>query len=271
MEIIELWRFQFFRNAVMASVLCGVGCSVIGVFIVNMRIPFIGVAMSHAAMAGAIFATVIGLSPFWCGFGLAVAAALATGPLTDRSRMDPNISLGILFSLTMGLAFLGIGLAPEPKNDLMGLIWGNILLLSGADILRMALVTALSVSFVIVLYKELKAIMFSRLLAAAAGIRERFVYYALLVICGATLTAHLDTVGGLMLFSMIVAPAASAYQLSYRMSTMFILAGIFGVLSAFLGILCSTLFNLPTGACVVIAASAVFGICVAMSPKRAAH
>lgn len=66
MDILQLWNFAFFRNAVLASLLCGVGCSVIGVFIVNMRIPFIGVAMSHAAMAGAVFAILLGIDPLWC-------------------------------------------------------------------------------------------------------------------------------------------------------------------------------------------------------------
>lgn len=268
MDILELWQFQFFRNAVAASFLCGVGCSVIGVFIVTMRIPFIGVAMSHAAMAGAVFGLLTGISPVWCGFALAVAASMAVGPLADRVRMDPNISLGVIFSLMMGLAFLGIGLAPEPRSDMMGLIWGNILLLSAEDIRLMALVTAVSLGVVVLFYKEFKAVMFSRLLAAAAGIRARFAWYTLLVLCGATVTVNLDTVGGLMLFSMIVNPAAAAYQFTYRMNRLFVLAAVFGVLSASVGIAASSIFNLPSGACVVVASSAIFGVALTLSPKR---
>ncbi|MEA1997260.1 MAG: metal ABC transporter permease, partial [Gemmatimonadota bacterium] len=199
MDILDLWQFAFFRNAAAASILCGIGCSVIGVFIVSMRVPFIGVAMSHAAMAGAVIALLLGGDPLWWGFGTAVACSFAIGPLADRSRMDPNISLGVIFSLTIGIAFLGIGLAPEPKNEMLGLIWGNILLLSSRDVVRMAIVTALSLGIVALFYKEFKAIMFSRLLAAAVGIRERLVYYILLTLCGATVTVNLDTVGGLML------------------------------------------------------------------------
>jgi len=268
LDILELWQFAFFRNAIAASFLCGIGCSVIGVFIVNMRIPFIGVAMSHAAMAGAVIALLAGFDPLLGGFGLAVASSFAIGPLADRSRMDPNISLGIIFSLMIGIAFLGIGLAPEPKNEMLGLIWGNILLLSRENVVRMAVVTALSLAVVVLFYKEFKAIMFSRLLAAAVGIRERFVYYLLLALCGATVTVNLDTVGGLMLFSMIVNPAAAAYQFSYRMGKLFFLAAVFGVLSAAAGIITSGLFNLPSGACVVIASSAVFGLALVFSPKR---
>jgi len=267
-ELADLWQFAFFRNALAASLLCGVSCSMIGVFIVCMGIPFIGVAMSHAAMAGAVFALLAGFDPLAGGFTVAIACSLVVGPLTDRSRMNPNISLGILFSLMMGLAFMGIGLAPEPKNEMMGLIWGNILLLSAGDVLRMAVVTAVTLALVALLYKEFKAVMFSRPLAAAVGIRDKLVYYLLLVLCGATVTVNLDTVGGLMLFSLIVNPAAAAWQFTYRLSRMFLLSAVFGVASAASGIVLSSVFDLPSGACVVISSSAVFGFALAISPKR---
>jgi len=268
LDFLDLWQFAFFRNAVLASVLCGVGCSVLGVFIVSMRIPFIGVAMSHAAMAGAVFGLLLGLDPLWCGFALAVAASILIGPLAEGSGMDPNISLGIIFSVMMGIAFLGIGLAPEPKNEMLGLVWGSILLLAREDILRMAVVTASSLAVIILFYKEFKAVMFSRFLAAAVGIHERFVYYLLLILCGATVTVNLDTVGGLMLFSLIVNPAAAAYQFTYRMGRLFVLSALLGVTSAGSGILFSCFFNLPSGACVVIFSSAIFGLALLVSPKR---
>jgi len=267
-DLYELWQLQFFRNALAAGLLCGVGCPVIGVFIVSMRIPFIGVAMSHAAMAGAVFGMISGLDPVVCAFATALVSSLFIGPLADRAQMDPNISLGIIFSLCMGLAFLGIGLAPEPKNDVLGVIWGNILLLSTEDVRRMAVVTAASLGVILLFYKEFKAVMFSRLVAAAAGVPERAAYYALLVLCGATVTINLDTVGGLMLFSMLINPAAAAYQFTYRMSTLFLLSALFGVLSAAVGILLSCLFDLPSGALVVISSSVIFSAALAVSPKR---
>ena len=268
MDLATLWQFPFFQNAVYASLLCGVGCSAVGVFIVCMRIPFIGVAVSHAAMTGAGFAMLAGVDPLLGGFALALACSLLVGPLADRSQMNPNISLGVIFSFMMGLAFLGIGLAPEPKNEMLGLIWGNILLLSGLDVARMAVVTAVVLAVIAAFYKEFKAVMFSRILAAAAGVRERLAYYILLSLCGATVTVNLDTVGGLMLFSMIVNPAAAAWQFTWSLGRMFVLSAVFGVLSAASGIMVSARFDLPSGACVVISSSLVFGLALVFSPKR---
>ena len=82
------------------------------------------------------------------------------------------------------------------------------------------------------------------------------------------MTVHLDTVGGLMLFSMIVNPAAAAYQFTYRIGRLFVLAALLGILSAGTGIIFSSFFNLPTGACVVISSSVVFGLAFLFSPKR---
>lgn len=268
MDLVTLWQFPFFQNALYASVLCGVGCSAVGVFIVCMRIPFIGVAVSHAAMTGAVFAVLAGVDPLAGGFAMALACSLFVGPLADSSRMNPNISLGVIFSLMMGLAFLGIALAPEPKTEMMGLIWGNILLLSGSDIIRMAVVTAVVLAVIKLFYKEFKAVMLSRSLAAAVGVREKLVYYLLLTLCGATVTVNLDTVGGLMLFSMIVNPAAAAWQFTWSLGRMFVLSAVFGVFSAASGIAVSAFLDLPSGACVVISSSMVFGISLIVSPKR---
>ncbi len=268
MDLAALWQFPFFRNAIYASLLCGVGCASVGVFIVCMRIPFIGVTMSHAAMTGAVFAVLAGVDPLAGGFALALACSFFIGPLAESSRMNPNISLGVIFSLMMGLAFLGIGLAPEPKTEMMGLIWGNILLLSGSDVIRMAVVTAVVLAVIKLFYKEFKAVMFSRNLAAAVGVHERMIYYLLLALCGATVTVNLDTVGGLMLFSMIVNPAAAAWQFTWSLGRMFALSTVLGVLSTVSGIAASALLDLPSGACVVISSSLVFGIALIFSPKR---
>ena len=268
MELLEFWQYDFFRYAVYASVLCGISCSLVGVLIVIMRIPFIGVAMSHAAMAGAVLATIAGLNPFWFGLVAALLISLSIGPITDRIRMDTNISLGIIFSLCMGVAFLGIALSPGPNTEMMGLIWGSILLISKTDLIRMLVVTTITLLVLITFYKEFKAVMFSRTLADSSGIRATLIYYLLLIICGTTVTANLDTVGGLMLFSMIINPAAAAYQLSHRMSVMFVLSAVFGILSAGSGLIVSALMNLPSGACVVITSSLLFIACAILSPKR---
>jgi manganese/iron transport system permease protein len=132
----------------------------------------------------------------------------------------------------------------------------------------MAVVTVVVVGIIAAFYKEFKAVMFSRAVAAAAGVRERLAYYMLLALCGATVTVNLDTVGGLMLFSMIVNPAAAAWQFTWSLGRMFVLSAALGILSSASGITLSAAFDLPSGACVVISSSLVFGLALVFSPKR---
>ena len=90
----------------------------------------------------------------------------------------------------------------------------------------------------------------------------------MLVLCGLSVTANLSTIGGLLIFSLIVNPPSAAFQLTYRLRTMYLLSGLFGVLSCLVGLFVSWLTDAPAGAVIIIASSAVFGVCLLFSPKR---
>jgi manganese/iron transport system permease protein len=260
---------SFFARVLAAALLGGVGCGLAGVFVVAMRIPFIGVCMSHAALAGAVLGCLAGVSPPACGFALAVASAFAVGPLADRAELDPNISLSILFSLLMGLAFLGISMQiGERRGALLSLIWGNLLLVSGSGLLALAASTLLILAGVAVFHKELLAVLFNRRVAAAVGIHEPVFVYGLYGLIGLVVTVNLDTVGGLVLFSLMVAPAACAYQFTFRLKTLLILSALAGAACAAWGLALSYALDTPCGATVVITASILFAVCLLLSPKR---
>lgn len=257
-----------FWETIVAAVFAGLSCSIIGVFIFCLRIPFIGVLVSHAAMAGAILAQLFGLPELPLAFGTSLLAISLIGPLSDRVDIDLNISLSILFSLMMGLTFLGIGLIPEPKTPMLTLLWGNILLVTRKEVLVIGIVFMLLVGMVRVGFKEFKAILFSRTIASALGIREGVFFYTLLLLSGAVITVNLSSIGGLMLYSLIINPAAGAYQITYSLKSMIIIAAALGVIAALSGFFCSYVWSLPTGASIVIISSLEFGLCALFSPKR---
>jgi manganese/iron transport system permease protein len=256
------------RETILAAVFAGISCSLVGVFIFCLRIPFVGVLISHAAMAGAILAQFLHWPELPAAMGMALLSVFFVGPLADRTEMDVNVSLSILFSLMMGIAFLGIGLIPEPKTPMLGLLWGNILLVTGRDVLAMGVVTLLVLACLKAGYKELKTVLFSRTVAAAVGIRDDLFFYALLVLSGAVVSVNLSSIGGLMLYSLLINPAAGAYQLAYRLRSMIVIAVLLGLGAALLGLLCSYIWALPTGASIVICSSLEFATCALFSPKR---
>jgi len=265
---LEIFGYQFMQNAILSAFLGGIACAIIGVFVVLMHMPFIGVAMSHAAFAGALLGMWLGFDPLVGAFVLSLAAAAVIGPLADRGELSPETSLGVIFSLMLGIAFLFMGLMPGTKSGALELLWGSILTNTRSDIILLAAVAVVVVGLVVIFYKEIQATVFNRGIALSVGLPATVVLYGILFLTGATVTASLRSIGGLLIFSLILNPAAAAYQLTYNMKKMFLLAAGFGVLSGWVGLLFSYLFNIPSGATIVITSSLIFMIAAIFSPKR---
>jgi len=170
--------------------------------------------------------------------------------------------------LTLGIAFLFIGLIPNTRSAALDLLWGSILTNGSGDIILLAGIAFLVVAVVVVFYKEFQATIFSRNIALAVGIPATLVLYGIILLTGTTITASLRSIGGLLIFSLNLNPAAAAYQLTYNMKKMFVLAAVFGVLSGWIGLLASYLLDIPSGATIVITSSVIFGLAALFSPKR---
>jgi manganese/iron transport system permease protein len=265
---LSIFGYQFMQNAVIATFLGGIACALIGVFVVLMHMPFIGVAMSHAAFAGALLGLWLGFNPLIGALGFSLLAAIVIGPLADRGELTPDTSLGIIFSLMLGVAFLFMGLMPGTKSGALELLWGSILTNTRSDILLLAIVAVVVVGLIVLFYKEIQATVFNRHIALSVGLPSTLILYGILFLTGATVTASLRSIGGLLIFSLILNPAAAAYQLTYSMKKMFLLAAVFGVLSGWIGLIFSYLFNIPSGATIVITSSLIFLVTAVFSPKR---
>ncbi len=266
--MLEVLQYKFIQNAIIASIFGGAGCGIIGVWIIMARIPFIGIAMSHAAFAGAIFGLLFNVNPLVMAIIFSLVSSALIGPIAERSDLDPNVSLGIIFSLLLGLAFLGMGLLKGPKTEALNFIWGSILLLSRGDLKLLIIIVLTIFLFLIFLFKEIQAILFNREIARAVGIPEKAIFYAMIFLSGMTVALSLNTIGGLLIFSLIINPPSAAYQLTYNLKIMFFLSAIFGVCSCLLGLLFSYIFNVPSGAIIIIVSSIIFGLSFIFSPKR---
>ncbi|MFC1931361.1 metal ABC transporter permease [Chloroflexota bacterium] len=267
---LSIFGYQFMQNAILAAFLGGIACATIGVFVVLMHMPFIGVCMAHAAFAGALLGLWLGFSPLIGAFVLSLSAAAVIGPLADRGELSPETSVGVIFSLMLGLAFLFMGLMPGTKSGALELLWGSILTNTRGDIILLGIVAILVVGLVFLFYKEVQATVFHRDMALSVGIPAAFVLYGILFLTGATITVTLRSIGGLLIFSLILNPAAAAYQLTYSMKRMFLLSAVFGVVSGWTGLLFSYLFNIPSGATIVVTSSVIFMVAAIFSPKRKA-
>ncbi len=244
--------------------LAGASSGLLGTFIVGMRIPFLGVCVAHAALAGAVFGGLCGLEGqqlLLPGLAGAILTALALGLLNPgQARLDDNTVLSFLFSATMGLAFLGIGLygiLGKSDHDVRSLLWGSLNFCRWKDV-RLMLGSSLALAaFIVVFFKELRAILFSRMEAEAVGIRATAVWTGFLILTAVNLTVNFQTVGGLMIYSLMSNPAAAAMQVSRGCRQVLLLSATFGAVSGLGGFLVAAATDLPSGAVIVLTSSAL--------------
>jgi len=253
----------YFIPVILGGTLAGAGTGLLGAYVVGMRIPFIGICVAHAALAGAVGASLLGWETMMMPASLAAAGltALLLGGLdSERTRLDTNVIMGVLFSLTMGLSFMGIAATSGPKNELLGLLWGSVLYCRWSDVVVMAAVAAAEIAFVLAFYKELRAILFSRTHAASAGVRAGLVWALFLTMVSLVLTVNFKRVGGLMIYALLTNPAIAAFQLVRGYGPSILLAAALGALSGLGGFLISYLTDLPTGAVIVIFSSVLVAV-----------
>jgi len=245
----------------------GASTGMLGVYIIGMRIPFLGVCVSHAALAGAVFGSLFGLTgpmllvPALAG---AIVTAMLLGLLEpETTHININVLMGLLFTLSMGLAFLGIGLFAKyniSDNDVRNLLWGSLIFCRWNHVALMSAVAVVQVAFVVLFYKEMRAIMFSRVHAAAAGVHVTFIWTIFLILTAAVLTVNFQTIGGLMIYSLMANPAAAAFLLVKGHGKALAVAMLLGAASGLGGFLIAAVTDLSTGAMIVIVSSVLVGI-----------
>ncbi|MFH1476258.1 MAG: metal ABC transporter permease [Verrucomicrobiota bacterium] len=265
--MMALLHEAYFRQALAACVFGGGSIAIIGVFLTLMQIPFLGICMSHAAFLGAIVGLLSGQSPLVCAMVACAAAGLTVGPLAEKAQASSNVVLSIIFSATMGLSLILMAKIPGPKTDALNLMWGSLLTVTGGQVLILAGVFFGLTIFLVLFYKEIIAVLFNRELAAACGIPEAPIYYGIILLGAMTVGAALDMIGGLLIFALLVNPANTAGQLSFRLPIILVLAALFGISACCAGLLASYVWDIPTGGSVVLISSGMYLLAFLLSPR----
>ena len=247
-----------FAPVLLAAALGGGSAGVVGVFTLGLRMPFLAVCMAHAAMAGAVFAGLLGLPMSLGSFAGALFGTLLLLAFLRRHQVSAGGVVGLIFSVMLGLAFLGIGLQPGPKEGVLGLMWGSLLFVGYPDLWPLVLVCVLLLAFVLVYRRELKLLLFSRALAASL-IHERALLAGLMLLASAVITVNLERVGGLLLYSLVCNPALAAMRIARGFRACLLWSGILGAGSAMGGFGIAYFFDLPVGACIVLTSSLAVG------------
>lgn len=264
----SIFSHSYLQNALVAGFCAGITCAVTGVFVVTMHLSFLGVCIAHAAFAGALMSLWLQVDPLLGSLVFSLVCAALVGPMADRGNLSPDASIGILFSLMLGLSFLFFELIPGSRTEALSMFWGSILTVGHTELVVLTVTCAACLTALLLFFKEIQAVIANRQVALAVGIPATLVFYAMLFSTGFTIAVSLRSIGGLLIYSLVINPAAAAFQITYRLKIMFILAGCFGVLSCWSGLAASYYWDLPAGASIVLVSSMIFAISTACSPKK---
>lgn len=263
----EFLQYEFMQRAVISAALIGTLCSIIGVFVILKGLSFIGAGTSHAAFAGVALAYLMGWNPFLLAIIFGLGTVLTIGALYERGKSQLDVSTGIFYTLTMALAILFIGLMKVYNAEVYGYLFGSILSVTRADLWMILGLGSSVLLLVFLFFKEFHFITFDQDMAEASGIAARRFFFLLLSLIALTIVLSFKAVGALLVFAMVIIPAASAYQFAIRMKTMLILSVLFGIFSAVGGVLLSYAYDLPSGSTIVLLAAAGFFISIFFSKK----
>ncbi len=251
-------EYEFFVRALAASALVGVACAVVGAFVVLKGMSFVGDAVSHSAFPGVVLAYLLGLPIILGGAVAAIGTALGIGALTRRSGLRADAVIGVLFA---GMFALGVALfssIPNYVGDLFHFLFGDVLGISFADLISLAVLASLLLLIVWVLWKELLFATFDPLGAGAAGLPVRRLDDLLLILIAVTIVVSLQAVGIVLVVAMITTPAATAQLLVKRFGQMIALAALIGVTSSLVGLYVSYALDIASGASIVLTETFAF-------------
>ncbi len=255
------------HNAWLAALLAGAVFGLLGFFVVLRRLAFIGVGISHSAVAGAALGLTAGLAPMLsAGLVTVVTAAAIAG--TGRDKLGEDTAIGIYLAATMGLAALALGASAEHSHELFDYLFGDLLSVGPADVALLAAAAAVVVVSVGLLFRRLLLVSFDEELARAYGLAVGRLDLALLLLLSLAVLVGVRVVGGLLVSGMLVVPAATAALWTSDFRRQIPLAVALSIGCCLAGLALALRFELSAGGTVVTSAIAAFALSLAFNRTR---
>ena len=266
--LIEPISYAFMQRSLMASLMVGILCAVIGCYVVLRGMAFMGDALAHAILPGVAIAYLLHGNLLLGGLIAAVIVALGIGFFSRQSELKEDTAIGILFAAALALGVALISTIRTYATDLTHILFGNILGVSPGDLWLTVGLGGVVLATILLLYKEFLVISFDPVLAATLRLPAERLRNLLLVMLAVTVVVSLKTVGVGLVTAMLVTPGAAAYLLTRRLPAMMVVAAVIGAFSGIAGMYLSFYANIASGAAIVLTASGIFLLVFFLAPQR---
>jgi len=251
---------DFLQGALIAGLLAGIGCGVMGTYVVVKRIAFLAGGIAHSVLGGMGAALYFGFDPAIGALAAAVAAALLIGWVRLRWKTQEDTLIGALWAIGMAVGILFIAKTPGYQTDLMSYLFGNILLVPRESLWFMAALDAVLLGVVGAYHRRFLAVVFDEEFARLRGIPVTFFYLLLLVLVAITVVLLIRVVGLILVLALLTLPAAVAGHYVHSLGAMMLLATLLGSAVSTLGLALSYGPDLPVGPVIILLAGALYVI-----------
>lgn len=265
--LLEPFGYSYMLNAMWVSALVGTVCAFLSAYLMLKGWSLIGDALSHAIVPGVAGAYMLGL-PFSLGAflsgGLAAGAMLA---LNQRTKLKEDAIIGLIFTSFFGLGLFMVSLKPTAV-DIQTIILGNVLAITPADTLQLAIIGFVSLAVLLAKWKDLMVTFFDENHARSVGLNPTLLKAVFFTLLAACTVAALQTVGAFLVIAMVVTPGATAYLLTDRFPRLIAISVAIGAATSFVGAYASYFLDGATGGIIVVLQTALFLLAFALAPKH---
>ncbi|WP_277046144.1 metal ABC transporter permease [Caballeronia mineralivorans] len=254
-----MFEYEFMLNAFAASGIVAVLAGVVGYFLVLRGQTFAGHALSHVGFTGATGAVLVGVSPLWGMVGFTLAAGIGMGALGEKLT-GRDVAIGVILTLSLGFGLLFLHFFTAYASQATALLFGNVLGVSHETLVVLIVLTVVSLGALAIIMRPLLFASLQPELAEAKGVSLRLVSILFLAITSLAVAASTQIVGVLLVFALLVGPAAAAQNVTTRLSTGVLLAAVFALAQAWIGLTLAYYTDWPTSFWITMLAAAVYGL-----------
>lgn len=261
---VQPFSYAFMQRGLIAAILVGIVCAVVGTFIVLRGMAFFGDALAHTILPGVAVGYLVSGGAretlFWWALGTSVVASLGISAISRNARIKEDTAIGIVFA---GMFALGIALISTVRSyavDLSHFLFGDVLGVTGNNLWTIGIFVALVLLVILAFYKEFLTVSFDPILATTLRMPVRVINTILLILVAVTVAVSLQTVGVALMVAMLVTPAATASLLTNRLPKMMKIASLIAGLSGLVGLFLSYYLSIASGAAIVLTCTLVFAV-----------
>ena len=250
--LIDIFEYRYLTNAIIACILSGITCGIIGTYIVARRMVFLCGGITHASFGGLGIAFYLGINPIFGATTFAIISALGIEYAANKSKIREDSAIGLMWGVGMALGAFFMSLRPGyTSGDLSSFLFGNIISVTNSDVIALSILTILLTIGAIIWLKPIMYVAFDRDFAQSTGIKTALVGYIMSVVTAVTIVLSIRVMGIVLLVSLMTMPVVIANSFTKQYSKIATYASIIAAIGALAGVILSYYFEVPSGPAII--------------------